>query len=409
MSEPRRGYGNEDTMANGNDVNGTHMEKRGICVILGPGGKTMKLFSDDPSDFLTTVEEASITWINFSVDNLDNEGMKIASLLGFSTNLYSTLLKCEDSAYDDRDTEFGLKMPAVTVEGFEVKPSPLLVLMRKGLILTIHTEKIVRFFMFGKYADIFFRKIQKNIPIQDKMTIVLTRIIDENNTRNAEYLKEIDRQAENLNDLLIEQETPGPKMARSIHRVKKMLITYMYSLWASLDVVHTLRYGDAELLTNDPKLLGRISIIGEDITRQIGLTEHMSEVLSSGLEVVQTIYNNQLQQLNNRVTWIAAWLAILSTAAIVPNTIATILSSELWGFQPGNPLHLGIYMALIVFPTLWATFMVYMWVKQFARLPAHRTEVEGREVTTPPEPAKKNIPPKKIKVRKVKKKASDLP
>lgn len=392
-------------MATGNNVNGIAIEKRGLCVILGPGGKTMRMFSDDPSDFLTTVEDASITWINFCVDDIENEGLKIASLLGFSTNLYTTLQTTEDSAYEDRDSEFGLKMPAVTVEGFEIKTSPIIILMRKGLILTIHTEKIIRFFRFGKYADIFFRKIQKNLPTQDKLTIVLARIIDENNTRNAEYLKEIDRQAEKLNDILVDQEMPGPKMAKSIHRVKKMIITYMYALWASLDVVHTLRYGDAELLTNDPKLLGRISMIGEDINRQIGLTEHMSEVLSSGLEVVQTIYNNQLQQLNNRVSWIAAWLSILATAAIVPNTIATILSSSLWGFEPGNALHLGIYIALIFFPTLWATFMVYMWVKQFARLPTHRVEVEGKESEKILSPKKDSVPvkskrPVKVKVKK---------
>jgi len=63
-------------------------------------------------------------------------------------------------------------------------------------------------------------------------------------------------------------------------------------------VINSLRYGDAETITDNQKLLQHIGILGDDINRQIALSEHMSEVLVSGLEVIQTIYNNQLQMLN---------------------------------------------------------------------------------------------------------------
>ena len=48
-----------------------------------------------------------------------------------------------------------------------------------------------------------------------------------------------------------------------------------------------------------------VALLGEDVQRHIQLSEHMSEVLSSGLEVTQSIYNNQLQAINNRFAYIA--------------------------------------------------------------------------------------------------------
>jgi magnesium transporter len=95
-------------------------------------------------------------------------------------------------------------------------------------------------------------------------------------------------------------------------------------LWATLDVLDSLRYGDAEVLTDDVGLLKRINLLADDVNRQLSLSEHMSEVLASGLEVLQTIYNNQLQMLNNRLAFLATWLAIAGTAVLVPNTLATI-------------------------------------------------------------------------------------
>ncbi|MCX6799433.1 MAG: magnesium transporter CorA, partial [Candidatus Diapherotrites archaeon] len=38
----------------------------------------------------------------------------------------------------------------------------------------------------------------------------------------------------------------------------------------------------------------------------------------------QSIYNNQLQILNNRLSLIITWLTVLGTAVLVPNTLATV-------------------------------------------------------------------------------------
>ena len=137
------------------------------------------------------------------------------------------------------------------------------------------------------------------------------------------------------------------------------------TLWASWDVINSLRYGDAEIITDNSKLLQRIGILGDDINRQIALSEHMSEVLASGLEVLQTIYNNQLQVLNNRLAFLATWLAILGTAVLVPNTIATIFGIASIGEK------LDPYWAFfwIILSTIIATVAMYLVLQQKKWLP----------------------------------------
>jgi len=355
----------------------SQQECDGILVALTNEGNTVQICANRPEEFFHTINTTAISWVNFCVDSIEDDGLRIASLFGFSTNLYHSLLTQEYSAYEDRETELGLKLPAIHIDGEKIKILPVLILIKKGLILTLHTEKIIRFFRFGRYADIFFKKIPKNASLEDKITIIITRLLDENNTRNFEYLVKIEMQAEKIHDMMATLEKPGMWMAREIQKVKRMLNTYIYALWATLDVLTTLRYGDADLITDAPKLLGKITILIDDVNRQMELTEQMSEVLCSGHEVVVAIYSNQLQQLNNRITWIAAWLAILSTAAIVPNTIATILGNPLWGFEPSNHWHVFVYLCLLTIPALWAIFGVYAWVKQFAKLPTKKEEAEA--------------------------------
>ena len=150
--------------------------------------------------------------------------------------------------------------------------------------------------------------------------------------------------------------------------MKHVLIDYLNVLWATKDVVDSLRYGDADLITNDEKLLGRIGILSDNIDRHIELSEQMSNVLSSGLEVMQSIYNNQLQSLNNRFALVTAYLTVLGTAFLVPNTIATIAGS---GLMEGT-----MASAVVVLPT--ACYFHDCRDADFFPLGAPRLEDEGR-------------------------------
>jgi len=341
--------------------------RRAFCVALPvTGGKPLKMTGDNPHEFIQFLSESSISWLNFPVKDIKKDSDIIATALGFSSTLVPTLHSSYLSAYEDRDTELGVMLPAVTVKKFDVLISPILILIRKDLILTIHEENVNRLIRLSRYGDAFMRKIKPTLATQDKLTIILTRIIDENINRNFDHLREIEAQGDELTRMLVDTTAPRASIAPEIHNMKHALISYLDTLWATLDVVNSLRHGDAEVITDNPKLLARVGILSDDVNRHIALSEHMSEVLASGLEVLQSIYNNQLQILNNRLALVVAWLTILGTAVLVPNTIATVLGSSAFELGPEDRLW---YLALIITSTVLATWAAYWWIKKKGLLP----------------------------------------
>jgi len=341
---------------------------RAFCVALpSSGGKPARLTGNEPHEFVLAIKDSSISWLNFQVDDIRKDSEVIATSLGFSSSLVSTTLSNYLSAYEDRDTELGLLLPAATVQKFDVAVRPLLILLKKDLILTIHDGKLTRLVRMSRYADVFMKKINPNLPGPDKLTMVLTRIIDENNNRNFEHLREIEAQGDELSKILMDPMTPRGIIAPEIYNMKHALITYLDTLWASLDVINSLRHGDAELITDNQKLLMRLGILADDVNRQIALSEHMSEVLASGLEVLQSIYNNQLQILNNRLALVVTWLTIIGTAVLVPNTLATIYSNPAFNMGPADK---NWYSALLLVSTILATVLSYAFIKWKDFLPA---------------------------------------
>lgn len=341
--------------------------QRAFCVSLpASGGRPLKLTGDNPHEFIQFLKESSIAWLNFPVSDIKKDSEIIAMSLGFSSSLVPTLFSSYLSAYEDRDTEIGLMLPAVSVKKFEVLVSPILILIRKDLILTIHDAKVNRLVRFSRYADAFMRKIKPNLLEQDKLSIILTRIIDENNSKNFDYLREIESYGDELSQILMDPKTPRGIIGPEIHKMKHALINYLDTLWATLDVVNSLRHGDAELITDSPKLLARLGILSDDVNRHIALSEHMSEVLASGLEVLQSIYNNQLQVLNNRLALVMTWLTILGTAVLVPNTLATVFSNPAFDMGPQDKTW---YSLLLIFSTIFATWAAYWWIKKKGLLP----------------------------------------
>lgn len=344
---------------------------RPICVALPiTGGKPLKSIGDNPSDFIPLLKESSVAWLNFPVKDVSKNADMVATSLGFSSTLVATMLSSYLSAYEDRETEMGLMLPAVAVDKFEVLISPILILIRKDLIVTIHDENVKRLIRFSRYADAFMRKIKPNIVLEDKLSMILTRIIDENNNNNFDHLRKLEAQGDELSKSLLDTMTPRATIAPEIYNMKHALISYLDTLWATLDVINSLRHGDAELITDNPKLLAHIGILSDDINRHISLSEHMSDVLASGLEVLQSIYNNQLQILNNRLAFVMTWLTILGTAVLVPNTLATIFSNPAFNMGPDDKIW---YSILLIVSTIVATWLAYWWVKKKGLLP-FRTE-----------------------------------
>lgn len=331
---------------------------KAVCVALASGQKPVKVYGDQPSEFRDIVQSCNVAWINFGVADLEKDGTEIASMFGFSDTLVPSLVKGYYSNYEDREVELGLMVPAVRIHGLEIKTYNLVILIRKNLILTMHNEAVTRFIQFSRYADTFLRKLPENMAPEDKLTNMLVRILDENNNRNFEQLREIQDQGDKMAEYLSDPRSPREKAGRNIYEMKHALIEYLNSMWRTNDVLNSLRYGDADVITDNPKVLIKVGLLIEDVNRQISLAEHMSDVLASGLEVLQTIYNNQLQTLNNRMTLAVAWLTILGTALLVPNTIATYFGS-IAGLDPKTFLW---YTIVIVLATINATLLAWWWV-----------------------------------------------
>ena len=345
------------------------VNKPWFCVALLPSGSIFKENTDSPASFLSTLQTASIAWIDYVVNDTDFDGhaQNVASQLGFSQELVSALAGEWHEPYHDMDVELGIKLPSIQIIEHEVEPNPLLLLVKKNFIFTIHPLNVDRRFMrLRRYAETFLKKIPGDIVNADKVTMLLVRIIDHNNDRNFEHLRQIEEQSDNLNVFMTDPHTPREILGTEIYHMKHTLLTYLNALWNSLDVLHTLRYGDAELISDDQKLLDRLGMLSEDVNRQISLAEHMSDVMASGLEVLQSIYNNQLQNLNNRLALLMAYLTIIGTAVLIPNTIATMLGNGVFVIGPED---LGWYMALMVGSTLTGTLLVYFWIRKQGWIP----------------------------------------
>ena len=337
-----------------------------FCIILFKDGRIDRLIDRPLDEYLSEIPEASIAWIDYSTKDDSTDIEQIALTAGFSKIPIPKLTTGFYSAYEDYDTELGIMLPSVTMRNEKMSVHPLFVLIRDNFILTVHSEDINRLLRFSRYALPFFKRITAE-STADKITLMLERIIDENNDRNFEYLREIEMHGDAISKSLIDENVAKKKLAHNIYQMKHILIDYLNVLWATKDVINSLQYGDADLITNDEKLLGRIGILSDNIERHIELSEQMSNVLASGLEVMQSIYNNQLQSLNNRFALVTAYLTVLGTAFLVPNTIATIAGSGIYG---GTVAAQWWYIPLLVMSTIVATGVSLAWVLHVWKKPA---------------------------------------
>lgn len=344
------------------------LESKAFCASLSDIGIPTKKESNTIEDFSTNIGKATVSWVDYVVDDLKKDAPTAAKILGFNEVLVNSLLKNKESGYEDVNTEMGIMMPAIIVKGFDVKLEPIIVLIKDNLVVTLHTTEAKRFFRLRRYAEIFMRKIKLDGPPQDKVTMILIRILDENNSRNFDHLREIEENSDKLSKSLADPKTPRAIIGTQIHQMKHALVAYLGGLWATVDVLNTIRYGDPEILTDDPRLLNRLGMLSSEVHNHIGLAEHLSEVLASGLEVMQSIYNNQLQVLNNRMAMVVAYLTIIGTAVLVPNTIATVLGNSAFNLGPQD---IGWYIVLLIGSTIAATVVSYMWVKKSGWLPEH--------------------------------------
>jgi magnesium transporter len=339
---------------------------RSFMVALRPYQAPLKLQADDPVEFLPFLKDTTLAWINFRVKDLDRDAPAVAKSLGFNAAMVEAIVKNKHSGYEDHENEMGLMLPAIRVDKLKVRAYHFLILIKDSLVFTIHGEEVVRLVKFARYAETYMRKIPVNIPMKDKLTMLLERIIDENNERNFDGIRTIEEESDEVGKMLSDPKTPMVKLSPIIYEMKHALISYLNLLWDTQNVIHSLRYGDPELLSDDPDILEKFEVLGEDVTRHIQLGENLSEVLASGLEVLQGIYNNQLQIINNKMALVLTWMTILGTALLVPNTIATALGNTAYALKTSDAWW---YSGLLIMSTILSTVLCWYLLKRKGLLP----------------------------------------
>jgi magnesium transporter len=351
-------------------VEGEVFEKRWFCAAMFADGSIFTKDADSPVPLLEVLDRASIVWIDYRTKDQDNDALAASLEFGFSQQLIASLTGESRLLYEDFDIELGFKMPSIQIRMKaepDVRPYKTLFLIRKNFILSIHDIDVDRrFSRLRRYSATVLKRIPLDVVTEDRLTQLLIRLIDMNNDRNFEHLRQIEELGDNLNQSLMDPKTPRELLGPKIYSMKHSLIVYLDALWETLDVLHDLRYGDAELITNDPYILERIGVLAEDVKQQIGLAEHLSEVLASGLEVLQSIYNNQLQMLNNRLVLITTYLTVVGTAVLVPNTLATIFGNSAFAMTSSD---IGWYVAMLVGATAAATWLSFLWVRKSKLFP----------------------------------------
>lgn len=368
------------------------MTKRWFCTGLESSGRTVRQEAESPASFLEILEHSTITWVDYITDDAVKDLPLVAAQMGFSEAFIANLGNCENLNYSDLDSEMYLTFPAIQIRGNDVKPYNLVVMIRKGLILTFHVRLVdKRFLRLRRYSETILRKIPLDIKQEDKLTILLSRILEANNDSNFRHLRVIEEFGDELNRDLMDRDVDKGLLGPKIYEMKHALIIYLNALWESVDVLQAIRYGDAELLTDDPKLVNLFVAMVEEVKSQIGLSEHMSEVLASGIEATQAIYNNQLTisnnqltisnnkltMLNNRLSKIVAYLTIIGTAILIPNTIATVLGNSVWTIGPD---FLPAYLMLMISTTTIGSLLMWVWIKR-SGLIGHNLECETETKT----------------------------
>jgi magnesium transporter len=351
------------------------LPNRWFCASLDSSGRTLKQeAADSPTKFLEVINRSLVSWVDYITDDPAKDLPLVASQLGFSEPFVCYIASGNQLNYQDFDTEIWMQIPSIQIRGSAVTAHSLALMIKKNVVFTVH-ERMVdkRFIRLRRYSEAILRRIPLTADSADKLTLLLSRIIDANNDSNFRHLRVIEEFGDELNRDLMDPHTDKSQLGPKIYEMKHALIIYMNALWESIDVLHTIRYGDAELLSDDEKVLNQLNLMVDQVKNQLALSEHMSEVLASGIEATQAIYNNQLTIannqltiLNNRFAQLAAYLAIVGTAVLIPNTIATVLGNSVWVYGPRD---LGWYLLLIIGATLAGCMFMWWWIKKRSLLP----------------------------------------
>ena len=311
-------------------------------------------------DAAKRVSDGTFTWIECVVDDIVNETPKILQKLEIDMDP-SLLLSGYVTAYEDAEDTLGIMLPFIVTGDSRTQTSPVLIFVKKDLIVTIHDDYGGKITKLYNYSNSLMRKLPKE-PDQwaDRQTILLFRLMDEVSETNFSSLRIIVEQAEQLEIDLAGSRQSDRDVGYELSNMKRSLLTFLNAVWATHDTVRNVKFGDPDMLTDDDDILEKFEVILGRLDRQIQMAENVMEVISTGVTIIQTETSNQLTKL-------IVWLTVAATAVLVPNTIATIFGI------PDLQISWIWVIPILVISTFISAFITYRWTKQW-RVNPFRTQ-----------------------------------
>lgn len=316
-------------------------------------GTSCKLSNITAEEVLSVSSSCTLSWTECIVDDLPEGAKEVAKALGITLDP-SVLLTSYISGYEDRVDTLGLMLPVIMLSGSKVRVSPMLIYVRKDHIVTIQDERAGKILRLSEYASAFLRRLPaKPEEWTDRQTTLLIRIIDELSEHNFTALRMIVEAAEQIEiDLAGLRQIPRD-LTLEMSSIKTSILAFLNAIWATHTTVHSLRYGDPDMVSDNDAILSKFDVILAGLERQIQMAEHVLEVLTAGINVLQT-------EVSNKLGSFLLWLTVIGTAVLVPNTLATIYSA----FPADESASLSRFLALI-FSTAGATYGTYWFVHKW--------------------------------------------
>jgi magnesium transporter len=316
-------------------------------------GAPFKKPTCDLAEAAQVVAIGNLTWIECVVDNIIEETPQILDKLGVTLDS-SQLLSGYVSNYEDRGDTLGLMIPFVVPGNNKTETAPLLIFIKKDLIVTIHDDyggKITRLY---SYAATLLRKLPKEPDHwADRQTLLLARIIDEISEANFSILRLIVERVEQFEIDLAGSRQVTRDISLELSNMKTSLLTFLNAIWATYDTVHNLKYGDADMISDDEPILAKFEVILGRLDRQIQMSENVMQMVATGVNVIQT-------EVTNKVTILIIWWTVAGTAELVPNTIATV-----FGLYPAHEAQFWPIVGAIMVSAGLATAVAYFYVRRF--------------------------------------------
>ena len=300
-----------------------------------------------------TIALGNLTWIECVVDSIITETPKILENLGITMDP-AVLLSGYVSSYEDRGETLGLMLPFVITGNNKTQTSPILIFIKKDLIVTIHDDyggKIARLY---NYSSTLLRKLPKDPQHwADRQTILLVRIIDEISETNFSILRLIVERTEQLELDLAGSRQIERDLSLELSNMKTSLLTFLNAVWATYDTVQNLKYGDADMISDDDSILAKFEVILGRLDRQIQMSENLMQMIATGINVIQT-------QVSNKLGLLIVWFTVAGTAVLVPNTLATVFS-----IFPDHANNFVWMLPAIIISTILSAFVTYKYTKRW--------------------------------------------